>query len=67
MYALMRNKLLWILQLIINEVFMLKVFSHIESVYYKVENGCSIILSMILVIVFLLVGYIFTNILRKSK
>lgn len=63
----MRNKLLWILQLIINEVFMLKVFSHIESVYYKVENGWSIILSMILVIVFLLVGYIFTNILRKSK
>lgn len=67
MYALMINKLLWILQLIINEVFMLKVFSHIESVYYKVENGWSIILSMILVIVFLLVGYIFTNILRKSK
>lgn len=63
----MRNKLLWLLQLIINEAFMLKAFSYIESMYYKVENGWSIILSMILVIVFLLVGYIFTNILRKTK
>lgn len=35
----MRNKLLWLLQLIINEAFMLKVFSYIESMYYKVENG----------------------------
>lgn len=65
----MRNKLLWLLQLIINEAFMLKAFSYIESMYYKVkvENGWSIILSMILVIVFLLGGYIFTNILRRSK
>ncbi len=67
MYVLIRNKLLWLLQLIINEVFMLKVFNYIESMYYTVEKRWSIILSLILVLVFLLVGYIFTNILRKTK
>lgn len=45
---------------------MLKLFSYVENFYYKVENEWSLVLSFFLIVVFLLMGYVFTKMLENK-
>lgn len=64
----MKVKILWFIQLLVNEYVMLKLVSYVCSFLpFKVEDGWSIVIEGFLIIAFLFVGYGFTEVIKKNK
>ena len=56
----MKEKIIWWIQFVINELFMLDVYSHISNLY-GYDGSWSLLLDIVLIIVALILGYALTT------
>lgn len=55
----MKEKIIWWIQFVINELFMLDIYSHISNLY-GYDGSWSLLLDMVLIMVALILGYALT-------
>ncbi|TSO26668.1 hypothetical protein [Lactobacillus sp. LL6] len=55
----MKDKIIWWIQFIINELFMLKMYSYISQLY-GYDGGWSLLIDAILIVIALALGYALT-------
>lgn len=62
----MKEKIIWWIQFIVNELFMLNVYSHVSN-FYGYDGSWSLLIDAVLIIVALVLGYALTVKFENKK